>query len=313
MGAVVVFDQFHEIIRAAGSPKVSEGFLVDGEVTHRGTVFGGHVGDCGAVRERKFGGSGSVEFNEFSDDFVLAENLGHGEGKIGGSGGSGKFPGQIKTDDFGGQEGKGLAEHTGFRFNSAHSPANDSEAVDHGGVGIGTDERIGVGEEGSISLFLGENAAGEVFEVHLMDDADSGGDDAKGLKGLLAPFEEFVAFAVALELVLHVQHERLFRSVDVDLNGVIDDEIDGDEGFDDFGIFFEAGDSIAHGGEVDQERHAGEVLEDDAGDSERDFFSGWFLGIPAGEVLDIAGACLKAVAVAEDRLENDAERNREPG
>jgi hypothetical protein len=97
------------------------------------------------------------------------------------------------------------------------------------------------------------------------------------------------------------------------LDGVIDDEIDGDEGFDDFRIFFEASDRIAHGGEVDQERHAGEVLEDDAGDRERDFFSGWFLGIPAGEVLDIAGACLKAVAVAEDRLENDAERDREPG
>jgi hypothetical protein len=81
---------------------------------------------------------------------------------------------------------------------------------------------------------------------------------------------------------------------------VIDDEIDGDEGFDDFGIFFEAGDRIAHGSKVDQQGDAGEVLENDTGDRERDFFSGWFLGIPAGEILDIAGACLKAVAVTED-------------
>jgi len=54
-------------------------------------------------------------------------------------------------------------------------------------------------------------------------------------------------------------------------------------------------------------------LEDDAGDSERDFFSGWFLGIPAGEIFDIAGARLKAVAVTEDRFENDAEGDREAG
>jgi hypothetical protein len=94
---------------------------------------------------------------------------------------------------------------------------------------------------------------------------------------------------------------------------VIDHEIYGDEGFDDFRIFFEAGDCIAHSSKVDEERDAGEVLEDDAGDRERDFLRGWLLGIPAGEIFDIAGARLKAVAVTEDRFENDAERDREAG
>ena len=80
-----------------------------------------------------------------------------------------------------------------------------------------------------------------------MNDSDAGGNNAEGLEGLLPPFEEFVAFPVTFEFVLHVEHERLFCAVDVDLNGVIDDEIDGDKGFNEFGIFFKAGYGIPHG------------------------------------------------------------------
>ena len=146
-----------------------------------------------------------------------------------------------------------------------------------------------------------------------MDNPDSRGDNAKGFKGLLAPFEELVALAVSFEFVLHVEHESLFRAVDVDLNGVIHHEIDGDEGLDDFRIFFEAGDGIAHGSEVDKEGNAGEVLQHDPGDGEGNFFGGGLLGVPAGEVFDIAGTGLKAVAVPKDGFEDDAEGDGEPG
>jgi len=94
---------------------------------------------------------------------------------------------------------------------------------------------------------------------------------------------------------------------------VIDHEIDGDEGLDDFGVFFEAGDGIAHGSEVDKERDTGEVLQDDAGNGEGNFFGRGLLGVPAGEVFDIAGTGLKAVTVPKDRFENDAEGDGEPG
>jgi hypothetical protein len=94
---------------------------------------------------------------------------------------------------------------------------------------------------------------------------------------------------------------------------VIDDEIDGDEGLDDFRIFFEAGDGIAHGGEVDKERDAGEVLQDDAGNGEGDFFGRGLSGVPTGEVFDIAGTGLKAVAMPKDGFEDDPEGDGEPG
>jgi len=93
---------------------------------------------------------------------------------------------------------------------------------------------------------------------------------------------------------------------------VIDHEIDGDKGLDDFRIFFEAGDGITHGGEVDKERDAGEILQDDAGNGEGNFFGCRLLGIPTGEVFYIPGTGLKAVAVTKDGFEDDTEGDGEP-
>ena len=66
------------------------------------------------------------------------------------------------------------------------------------------------------------------------------------------------------------------------------------------GLHAEPSDGIAHGGEIDEEGYASEVLQNDARDGEGNFFRGRFLSIPAGKILDIAGASRKAVAVAKD-------------
>ena len=50
----------------------------------------------------------------------------------------------VHADDFRRQEINRLTEHAGFRFDSAHAPADDAETVDHGRVRIGADERVGV-------------------------------------------------------------------------------------------------------------------------------------------------------------------------
>ena len=170
---------------------------------------------------------------------------------------------------------------------------------------ISADEGIGIGENGSIRLFLGKNASGEVLKVHLMDNPDAWGNDAKGFEGLLAPFQKLIPFPVAFEFILHVEHEGLLRSVDIDLDGVIDDQIHGHEGFDDFGVLFQAGDGVAHGSQVDKERNPGEILKDDSGDGEGDFFRSRLGGIPAGQVFHIPRAGFEAVAMAEDGFEHD--------
>jgi hypothetical protein len=52
--------------------------------------------------------------------------------------------GEVDADDFGHEESDRLAEHAGFGLDAAHAPADDAEAVDHGGVGVGADEGVGV-------------------------------------------------------------------------------------------------------------------------------------------------------------------------
>ena len=89
MGAIVVFDELDEFLRTSGTLEVGESFLIDGEVAHGGSVFGGHVGDGGAIRKGEFSGTGAIEFDKLTNDFVLAKNLGEGESKVGG-GGSGR-------------------------------------------------------------------------------------------------------------------------------------------------------------------------------------------------------------------------------
>ncbi len=173
-------------------------------------------------------------------------------------------------------------------------------------MGIGADERVGVSEEGSVAFFFGKNAASEVLEVNLVNDTDAWGDDAKGLESLLAPLKEFVAFAVTFKFVLHIEHEGLLGAVDVDLDGVINDEIDGDERFNELRIFFEPSDGIAHSSEIDEKGYASEVLQNDARDGEGNFFRGGFFGIPASKIFDVAGTSRKAIAVAEDGFEDDA-------
>ena len=313
LGAIVVFNELDEFLRASGTLEVSESFLIDGEVAHGGSVFGGHVGDGGSIREGEFSGARAIEFYELTNDFVLAKNLGEGEGKVGGGGSGREFAREVDADDFRGEEGERLTEHSRFGFDSAYTPTHDAEAVNHGGMGIGADERVGVSEEGTVGLFFGKNATSEVLEVNLVNDADAWGNDAEGLESLLAPLKEFVAFAVTFKFVLHVEHEGLLGAVDVDLDGVIDDEIDGDEGFDELRIFFEPSDGIAHSGEIDEKGYASEILQNDAGDSEGNFFRGRFLSIPAGKIFDVAGASRKAVAMAENRFEDDTQGDGKAG
>ena len=75
--------------------------------------------------------------------------------------------------------------------------------------------------------------------------------------------------------------------------------------------FFQ-GDRGAHGGEIDQQRHAGEVLQDDAGHDEGNFLVRGRLGVPIGQGLDVLLGDFFAVAIAEHRFEDDADGDGEP-
>ena len=153
----------------------------------------------------------------------------------------------------------------GFGLDAAHAPADDADAVDHRRVAVGADQRVGVVD--AVSLV---HAAREILEVHLVHDADARRHDLERVERLHAPFHELVALVVALELELHVEVERVRRAVVVDHHRVVDDQVDRHQRLDRLRILAQRVGDVAHRRQVGEQRNAGEVLQHDARDDERD-------------------------------------------
>ena len=210
------------------------------------------------------GDAGAVELDELADDAVLAQHLGDGEHQVGGGGALGQLAGQLEADDARDQHRDRLAEHRGLGLDAADAPADHADAVDHRGVGVGADAGVGVGLQLAVDL-AGEDGAGQVLDVDLVHDAGAGRDDLEVVEGALAPAQELVALAVALVLDLDVALEGLGRAEDVGDDGVVDDHLGRRQRVDLGRVAAEVGHRLAHGGEVDDAGHAGEVLHDHAG------------------------------------------------
>ena len=138
-----------------------------------------------------------------------------------------------------------------------------------------------------------------------------GGHDLEGVEGLHAPLHELVALVVARELELHVEVERVRPAVVVDLHRVVDHQVHGHQRLDHLRVLAHLRGHAAHGGEVGQQRHAGEVLQHDAREDEGDLVGARPRGAPAGELLHVLLGHLLAVDVAQHRLEHDADRDRQ--
>ena len=139
VGLAVGLDESDGLLIAAGEAQVIERALIDGEEAHRGAVFGGHVGDGGAVGHGQGGDAFAEELDELVDHALLAEDLGDGEDQVGGGGALGQLALEPEADDLGREHVDRLAEHDGLGLDAADAPADDAQAVDHGGVGVGAD------------------------------------------------------------------------------------------------------------------------------------------------------------------------------
>ena len=140
----------------------------------------------------------------------------------------------------------------------------------------------------------------------------SGGTTRKLAKRVLAPAQEDVALAVARELEVGVELEGVGPAEVVDLDGVVDHQFDRLERVDPRRVAAEPRDRVAHGREVDDRRHAGEVLEQHAGRRERDLLAGAGRRVPVGERRDVGRPDEPPVLVAQQVLEQDPERERQP-
>ena len=216
--------------------------------------------------------------------------------------------GQLKADHIRGEDVHRLAQHGRFGLDATHAPADHADAVDHGGVAVGADQRVGVAD----AVFGLVDAGGQVLQIHLVDDAKARRHHAKGVKGLHAPFHELVALVVALKFELHVLLQRLRGAVVVHHDRVIDHQIDRHQRLNRLGRFAQLLGRSPHGGQIHQQRHAGEVLQHDAGDDKGDFLGALGLGLPVGQLGNVLGQHLGPVTVAQHGFKHDAQRHRQP-
>ena len=155
----------------------------------------------------------------------------------------------------------------------------------------------------------GPHALAEIFQVHLMADAGARRHHAEVVECVLAPAEEPVALAVALELDVHVPGQRVGTGEHVDLHRVVDHQIHRHQRVDLPRIAAEPGDAVAHRRQIDHRGNAGEILQQDARGLERHLLVGVRRGEPAGDRLGIidrvAGAVLEAQHVLQQHLQAD--------
>ena len=140
-----------------------------------------------------------------------------------------------------------------------------------------------------------------------------GRDDDEALERRLAPAQELVALLVALVLALGVDAQGVARAEGVDLHRVVDHQLGRHQRVDLRRVAAELGHRVAHRGEVDDRGHAGEVLHDDAAGRERDLLGRLGVVVPGRERLDVLLADGDAVLGAQQVLEQDLQRERQPG
>jgi hypothetical protein len=307
LGAGVGLDDLDLLGRAARELEVAEGLLVDREDRAGRAELRAHVADRRAVGERQVRDAGPVELDELADDAVLAQPLGDGQHEVGGGRALGQLAAELEADHARDQHRHRLAEHRRLGLDAADAPAEHADAVDHRRVRVGPDQRVRV--QDAVVL---EHDAGEVLEVDLVHDPDVRRHDDEALEGRLAPAQEAVALLVALELALGVDAERVTRPEGVDLDRVVDDQLGRHQRVDLRRVAAQLGHRVAHRGEVDDRGHAREVLHHDARRGEADLLGRLGVVVPRGERLDVLLANGHAVLVAQEVLEQDLQRERQP-
>jgi hypothetical protein len=174
-------------------------------------------------------------------------------------------------------------------------------------MGVGADQGIGIGRSGAI-LVAELHRRRQEFQVDLVDDAGSGGDDAEVPEGPLRELEELIALGIALKFQRYVLAERVGRPVVVHLYRVIDHQIAGDDRVDSPRVSAHPGHRVPHRRQVDDAGHAGEILEHHPGRHEGNFTSRARGRAPFGQGLHMVRSNRPAAGMTQSVLQEDPDR-----
>ncbi len=295
--------------------EIRERLLVDRKDRDRRPVFGRHVADRHPVAHAQARKAGAEKLDELADDAFLAQLLGNGQHQIGRGHAFAQASGDAKADHFGNQHRHRLTEHRRFGFDPTHAPGQDAEAVGHRRVRVRADDRVGIGDRvavrGAGRAARAEHDAREIFDVDLMHDPGVGRHRAEVVERVLAPFEKGVALDVALELEPRVLFERAGFAEAVDLHRVIDHQFDRLQRVDRLRVAAHVGHRVAHSGQVDDGRNAGEVLQQHAGRPVRDLALAADLRVPTRQGCDVVLTDAASVFEAQQILQQDLQTERQ--
>ena len=204
------------------------------------------------------------------------------------------------------EHGDGLSQHGGFSLNAAHSPAQHTNAVNHRGMRVGADHRVGISN--SIST---EHDPGQVLQVDLVDDARIRWHHAEITESRLSPAQEAVTLLVALEFDAIIQGQGVCAAVAVHLHGMVNHQFRRRKRVDLVRTATQGCHCIPHGGEIDDSRHAGEILQQYARWRKCNFRDGCGCGIPVAQCFYVLPCHVNTVFVAQQVFEQDLETERQ--
>ena len=238
---------------------------------------------------------------------MLPEQLGNCQHEVGRSGALPELAGQAQAHHRRHEHGDRLSQHGRLCLDAPDAPGEHAESVHHRCVRVGAHDGVGIGG----AFGVGEHDTAQVLEVDLVADSGAGRHDAEIREGLLSPAKGPVPLGVALVLAARVQLEGVATGIGVDDDGVVDHEVDGHERVDPARVATERVDGVPQGGEVDDARYAGEVLQENAGRRVRDL-PGGRTDVVAGHGLHVLGLHAHAVLVPEKVLEKELDRIWDP-
>jgi hypothetical protein len=124
-----------------------------------------------------------------------------------------KLSSQFEADNLGQDHRDLLSEHDGLSFDTADTPSDDSETINHGGVTVGTNDRVGVK-----NTVLFEDDWSEPFKINLVNNTVAWRHDSQVVECLFTPLEESESLLVADELKLFILFFGVGLSCNIDLN-----------------------------------------------------------------------------------------------
>ena len=291
---------------AAGESQIIDGDLINGEHRRGGAELGAHVADGRSVCQWNLADSRAVKLNELAHDTVTAEHVCNGQHDVGCCDRGRNCALEFEADNLGNKHRNGLPEHRRLGFDTADTPAKDTESIDHRGVRIRSDTRIGERDRQTINIARIHNLR-EVFDVDLVNNSGSRWDDLKVVERRLSPSEELITLAISFVLDFYIALESVFAAEQVRDDRVVDHEFRWCEGVDFFWVAAQFGDRFTHRGEVNDARHSGEVLHDNTGRRELDFGVGFLRRVPISQCRDVLARDVCAVFGAQQIFQKNLE------